>query len=353
MVARATFFGSVYLHASRAITIQVQAVSRSQIRWSSTSRFQYEITQAYSPKKGPNFKKQLLRAMAKDRPNSGEDSFCQSTYLQGHFKGSVALGVADGVGGWASRGVDASDFSHTLCENVTRIFQQNVDEQSLISPLTLLQCAYDEIESKKEVEAGGSTACFGVASSITGKFTTSCLGDSGYFIFRKGRLLGKSEPKTHFFNAPYQLSIIPEAMLAEERRAAKRGSHIEHIHDLPSDSDVSRYDLKHGDVVIFATDGVTDNVFVHDILRLVISHMENTVSWYRDEDGELQCSANLSGGDILAQSLVRLAYRNSIDPNYASPFSFSLRQSLATYALGGKTDDITVMVMLVHEKEME
>jgi protein phosphatase PTC7 len=325
---------------------------RTQVRWSSTSRFEYEISQAYSPKKGPNSRKLLLRAMAKNRPNSGEDAFCQTTYLEGQFKGSVALSVADGVGGWAAKGVDASDFSHTLCENMVEHFQRSVDNQTLVSPLFLVQTSYDDIRNKGEIEAGGSTFCVGVASSLTGKFSTSNLGDSGYFIFRQGRLVGRSEPKTHSFNAPYQLSIIPEYILAEERRQAKRGR-IEHIHDLPSDSDVARYDLRHGDVVIFATDGLTDNVFVHDILRLVISHMENTVSWYRDEDGELQCSANLSGADALAQNLVRLAYRNSVDPNYESPFSFSLRQSLATYALGGKTDDITVMVMLVHEKELE
>lgn len=314
----------------------------------STSRFQFEISEAYSPKKSPNAKKNLLRAMAKNRPNSGEDAFFKSTYLDGPHKGSVALGVADGVGGWASRGVDASDFSHTLCENMTRYFQQSGRTQHLISPLALMDSAYADLEARGEVTAGGSTACVGVASSTTGRFVTANLGDSGYFIFRKGRLVGRSEPKTHTFNSPYQLSVIPESMVHVSGN--KRG---EYFHDMPSDADIGRHDLRHGDVVIFATDGVTDNVFVHDILRLVISHMESSFSWYRDDDGELQCSATPARGETLAANIVRLAYRNSIDPHYDSPFSFSLRQSLAIYTLGGKADDITVMVMLVHEQEID
>ena len=59
----------------------------------------------------------------------------------------------------------------------------------------------------------------------------------------------------HFFNAPYQLAVVPPKML-------KRGA----IMDKPTDAEVVSMTVESGDIVLLATDGLFDNLF--DKVRL-------------------------------------------------------------------------------------
>jgi protein phosphatase PTC7 len=45
----------------------------------------------------------------------------------------------------------------------------------------------------------------------SGLLSTANLGDSGFLIYRDGSIIVRSKEQTHFFNAPYQCGIIPEA----------------------------------------------------------------------------------------------------------------------------------------------
>jgi protein phosphatase PTC7 len=56
----------------------------------------------------------------------------------------------------------------------------------------------------------------------------------------------------HYFNAPYQLSIMPEYMRSD-------GS----LQSDPEDADIVDIQLERGDTILLATDGLYDNLFDH------------------------------------------------------------------------------------------
>jgi protein phosphatase PTC7 len=75
----------------------------------------------------------------------------------------IALGLADGVGGWADQGIDPSDFSHGLCNRMadeSEKYQGEGEEKDL--PRRILQRAFDDISKDESIPGGGSTACVGV-----------------------------------------------------------------------------------------------------------------------------------------------------------------------------------------------
>jgi protein phosphatase PTC7 len=108
--------------------------------------------------------------------------------------------------------------------------------------------------------------------------------------------------------------------------------------------------LEHGDVVVFATDGLTDNLYAHEILGLVTDGMLEYKSWHFSNKDHIECSDDPSHGcQAIARSLVRTAMNASLDPNINSPFAAQLRKDLGFISQGGKPDDITVLVLTVCE----
>jgi protein phosphatase PTC7 len=94
------------------------------------------------------------------RPKSGQDAYFLSDINASKF---VAFGVVDGVGGWEESGVDPANFSHTLCEYMTKFSAENSDSTP-IRPRDLLSLAYEAVQADPDVFAGGSTACVATAS---------------------------------------------------------------------------------------------------------------------------------------------------------------------------------------------
>ncbi|KAK9472600.1 phosphatase 2C-like domain-containing protein [Dipodascopsis tothii] len=300
-----------------------------------------------------------LRVRGADRPNSGEDSFF---YTQLGDTSAHALGVIDGVGGWCEVGVDATEFSHSLAVAMESIAPAVVgapaagDVASRVAaskfafaPLVLLDTAYTMIKSSGQVEAGGSTACVGVATA-GGVLQTANLGDSGYAIVRNGSLLYASQPQTHFFNAPFQLSIIPESMLAEDERQGGR-----HFGDEPADAVLATHTLRHGDVVMFCTDGLLDNLAPTDYLAIINKSMVAGGCWARDAGGRLGPAPDLpdrarDAVDLAAANLVDAALRASLDTKTDGPFALEAQQKMRFPYRGGKPDDITVLVLLAQQQ---
>ena len=139
------------------------------------------------------------------------------------------------------------------------------------------------------------------------------LGDSGFFLVRDNKILFQSKEQQYYFNAPYQLSILPPGY----------GSSLS---TRPEDADKVELALEHGDVLIVATDGFLDNVFPQDIPILL-----------------QQC--NTDNVEEIASTLVHFAQKLSEDSAYASPFAVRSRQHYRVdYFTGGKPDDITVVV---------
>lgn len=321
--------------------------------------------------------------------HTGEDSFFTSPTKGALASRGIAFAVADGVGGWSAMGVDPSAVSKGLCYYMRKFFCGNLAEQiqnntsvgnnnggSLPSPKALLGAAFSELESIEETSlqggsksaiAGGSTACVGIASASTGTLHTANLGDSGYIIYRSGKIAYQSEAQVHAFNTPYQLSIVPEVIRRLEegefddnaggnnnRRKEREGKRIR---DMPKDADTASLQLKHGDIVVFATDGFWDNVFTSTSLDIVNKHMISKGIWAQDEkagivpvfkgSAEADMSPELAGN--LALQLVNVATANARNPKSSTPFAKEFIQEWKVQYDGGKPDDTTVLVVYVHD----
>lgn len=306
--------------------------------------YQFKVSVAYQPKyrsiRQPRLDPDKTIATTskvwptKDRPNSGHDSFFQAWLPNG----TVALGVADGVGDWVTRGVDPSEFSHSLCEKMSELFVESSSENGL-SPLRLLSDAYYGLLQEARIKFGSSTACIGKASSLTGQLQVANVGDSGYSIYRRGRVYRQSKPQSHSFNVPYQLGIQTN----EKSRDSVDLKHDHYkksaIRDEPSNADLSSHTLQHGDVVIFATDGLYDNLFTQEILSIITDKMIQSQSWVINQNEEIEPSPqnilSSSLGDELATALVRRSVNSSLDLHHVSPFYQELSRHMNINRTGG------------------
>ncbi|KAI9831901.1 MAG: hypothetical protein M1819_004623 [Sarea resinae] len=315
------------------------------------------------------------RRKKKHRPASGQDSFFVSSVGDGP---NVAFGVADGVGGYSASRIDSADFSHGLCEYMAAI-ARNCEEKygskahwGHLSPQSLMEIGYGRALQDRTIAGGGTTACVAIGRD-DGNLDVANLGDSGFIQLRLNAIHYASHPQTHAFNTPYQLAIVPPKLLAQ---AALFGGRP--LVDLPTDSNISTHQLRHGDILVFATDGVWDNLAASDILRLVSRHMKACDGWTADEEqggvvvGEnldeltalsketaekkeaaVQSSNNNNNNNnkakslqaLLATSIAREAKQASINTKLDGPFAKEVRKYYPHEDYrGGKVDDICVVV---------
>lgn len=197
---------------------------------------------------------------------------------------------------------------------------------------------------------------------------TNSLGDSGFAQLRRNKVKYYSNPQTHAFNTPYQLSIVPPRILALSRVFGGAP-----LHDMPKDAHEESLNVKHGDVLVFATDGVWDNLSPQDILEIVNRQMRGFEAWVpsnnnkKDEKGEgvgrvevsdkiyelaedggiaVQVEDNLQTN--LAVNIVGEAKAASQDTKRDGPFAKEIQKYYPNEEWhGGKVDDICVVVAVV------
>ena len=134
------------------------------------------------------------------------------------------------------------------------------------------------------MQSGGSTTCVMVElpenSNLPdqNEIKTLNFGDSGYMLIRNGEVLFRSASQQHYFDCPFQ--------------AGK-------LYDLPTDSKSEAHQVREGDLIVMATDGVWDNLFESDIMTCVNSS--------RDLGNISKCISTL-------------AEVKSYDPKYESPW---------------------------------
>ena len=136
--------------------------------------------------------------------------------------------------------------------------------------------------------------------------------------------------------------------------------------DSPEDSNDSIHAVRHGDVLIFATDGVWDNLSTHELLKLVSSQMTGFHAWEigekgtrvsekirdltQDDDIAKKHENNLQTS--LAVSVVREAKATSINTKRDGPFAKEVQKLYPHENYhGGKVDDICVVVAIVVRNE--
>ncbi|KAL7061463.1 hypothetical protein AAHC03_0534 [Spirometra sp. Aus1] len=234
---------------------------------------------------------------------------------------SCVLGVADGVGGWRSYGVDPSNFSKkfmSACERLARSGRFQPDE-----PMLLVTEGYHEVLEAKTPLLGSATFCIISLCRSDGRLYTVCLGDSGYLIIRHGSIVQRSAHQKHAFNTPFQLACLPP------------NEHGHFHRDGPEQAIQNSVKLEPGDIVVVGTDGLFDNLTDSMILQEVMP-LEG-----------IKCTSE--SDDLLhwcATRLVTCARHAAENPNFVSPFANEARQYGLNIA-GGVRGDITVMLALV------
>ncbi|XP_074093854.1 protein phosphatase PTC7 homolog isoform X3 [Cotesia typhae] len=166
---------------------------------------------------------------------------------------------------------------------------------------------------------GSSTACVIVLNKETSSIYAANIGDSGFVIVRKGKVVHRSSEQQHYFNTPFQLSLPPP------------GHSDLVLSDSPESADTSTFGVENGDVILLATDGVFDNV--PD--QLLVTEM-------RKVEGERD-PTKIQG---VANTIAWMARSLAFDGNFLSPFAQSARQN-GIEAIGGKPDDITVLLATI------
>ncbi|XP_030564317.1 protein phosphatase PTC7 homolog fig [Drosophila novamexicana] len=241
----------------------------------------------------------------------GEDSWFVSSTPK-----AETMGVADGVGGWRKLGIDAGVFARELMSHCSEIAEQA--EYDGLNPRQLLIDSYDRLKNKRPCNVcGSSTACLVTLHRPDCTLHSANLGDSGFLVLRNGRVLHRSDEQLHCFNTPYQLTVPPHPAMDCVLR------------DSPEQAVSTHLPLQPGDLVLLATDGLFDNVPESMLINQLRALQGETRAEY------LQQAAN---------RLVELAKTLSVSPTFQSPFALKARANNVDYGIGGKPDDITVIL---------
>jgi len=236
------------------------------------------------------------KLIADTKKDMGEDAM---------FATNRAFGVADGVGGWWSHGINPAEYAWLLCD----ILRSRSDKlTSNNCPLQLL------IDSKRDLDEagidGGCTALVGIVEGRTLKVAN--LGDSRLVVFREREgvfsEIFSSVVQQHYFNCPYQF--------------ASDGG------DSPEKADVWQMEVQKNDLIVSSTDGMWDNLFVEDVTAVI--------------NQQPRLSSGCLNLSHLSHFLARLAHKVAKDPRAQTPFAQEARRQKFKYK-GGKMDDVTVI----------
>ncbi|XP_031098320.1 probable protein phosphatase 2C 55 [Ipomoea triloba] len=223
------------------------------------------------------------------------------------FSEAQTIGVADGVGGWAKKGIDAGAYARELMYNAIQSVRHQRNTVGSVDPMTALDEAYADTDVD-----GSSTAC--ILTLVDDCAIAVNVGDSGFAVLRGGRTVFRSPPQQTRFNCPVQLGKTRGDPTAAEKFEVK---------------------VKPGDIIVMATDGLFDNVYEFELLDLV----------YGADDKKSPLKKPPMN---LARKIARYALKNSLNADFLSPFSEGYRiAGINEHAIGGKYDDITVIVAYI------
>lgn len=258
--------------------------------------------------------------------SSGDDAVLHTTWIcPGPLQGAAIAGVADGVAGWRQYGVDPGKLSRALCRTLQAEFRSG-DCSKMVEPPTpvnLVRNAFSALRKRSDRYAGGSTLCFGVFNSLNGRIQLLNIGDSGWLILRNRKILAQSTA-SRYDQAPFQLAIVPPSLEDNALDFHKTPANPFWVERDTTGLKLQQFKLRHEDKIIFGTDGLFDNVHPNRIADLVNS-------------------------GYTAEQILKEAYLNSLDPNFASPLAIRNFEEGKHNISGGKLDDIAVVLARVNE----
>lgn len=147
-----------------------------------------------------------------------------------------------------------------------------------------------------------------------------------------GKVVFTTKEQWHYFDCPRQLGTNSP--------------------DTPAENAVlDKITLQEGDIVLAMSDGVTDNLWEHEISANILNSLRSWLEKHSDGGETKDVShVNAEATKFLAQELVLAARQIAEDPFAESPFmEKAVDEGLAIE--GGKLDDISVVVGVVRRRE--
>ncbi|KAK1359274.1 PPM-type phosphatase domain-containing protein [Heracleum sosnowskyi] len=159
------------------------------------------------------------------------------------------LGVADGVGQWSLEGSNPGVYARELMEHCGKIVS-NSGGVSILKPVEVLERIVEEAQSP-----GSSTI---LLAYFDGQILhVANIGDSGFIIIRNGTVHRSSSPMHHDFHFPLQIAKgYDPSELVEEYEI----------------------ELEFGDIVVTATDGLLDNLYMEEIASIVSKSVQAKIN---------------------------------------------------------------------------
>lgn len=255
--------------------------------------------------------------------------------------------IADGVGG---AGGDSGIFSNMFITSVMMelmIFDKQIASRGLkLEPTAIKEVVKTALDSARNSiplgNRGASTLCTANLSQ-DGYALINNVGDSGAMILRRTTvydfdpiacamskkpshrysLIYRTQPGTHYFNCPHQISL--------ENGANSIDANMTNI----------RFPVMNDDLVILASDGVFDNLWDHEIVRIV-----NHVA--REKSDDMDCDLGSVVANAIADGAKARSACDNCDDARLTPFAKEfLREHSMPFEPNGKVDDISVCVGVV------
>ena len=265
----------------------------------------------------------------------GEDAW----FVHIDQNGGGQIYLADGVGGFNEQGIDPGLYARVLTYEAAKARAAHaMNPVASPNPKKLIQIAQENAKLP-----GASTMI--IIELFRTQIRAANLGDSGFRVIRNGNVVFASPPQEHYFNCPFQLGYEP---LSDDI-------------DMAIDADEFEVPVQTGDLVIVGSDGLFDNMFDNDI-ELVVN----------DALAKVAGTGALSAARAVSDALAVEARKNAEDPLFESPFALeairenavgtttlakrsgplgafnalatSIASAISGKRLGGKMDDITVVV---------
>lgn len=221
--------------------------------------------------------------------------------------------VSDGVGSWSREGINSGFYSGNLTK-----FAADVSIKKICETETEIRDRWDAAHHKISTSGiQGSTTVVEVNfCNSTNKAHIVNLGDSKIGVFRGDKVIYKTESQQHRFNAPYQFS---------SKSTSKTSS---------SDMSIYEIQLQKNDIIVTASDGLWDNLFVDQVLELIVGIKENEIT-------------------KVVQKLLDEATRISFSKNEFTPYAKNRnayileKYGFSMHLGGGKEDDTTVAISVL------
>ncbi|KAI5466180.1 phosphatase 2C-like domain-containing protein, partial [Mariannaea sp. PMI_226] len=280
---------------------------------------------------------QLIRGQT-----NGDDAVFASDYF---------ICANDGVGAWATRPRGHAGlwsrlvlhfWANAIEEEITQFLAGHQIREP--DPISSLQVAYEQT-----LEATESHDCLGT--------TTVCGAQLHYKISPDDVAQQNPSPLLYVTNIGDCKVLVVRPRNEQNKQVIYRTTEQWHWFDCPrqlgtnspdtprENGAMDKVDLEVGDIVLAMSDGVTDNLWEHEIVSTVLQGLQK---WESTQDGEVYKGRNRGrheGMSVAAKELVDAATKIAKDPFAESPFmEHAIEEGLASE--GGKLDDISVVAAL-------